>query len=406
MALIKCKECNHQISNRAKNCPSCGCPIEGINKVNKSAIPKGLIIISIPFILGIFLYLTNSRSSLTNKSKESNSPSTFEENSGELKSDTITKKVQTQSVSVSCKDLSDYKGEDDDPRQRLAIEAKLKDDYWNREHESVWFYLCNDPIDIDGIDSIVDRGYVTAVEAESIAKVLGKPYKAKTRTEDGKLYEIINQKLSNLGLCTACSSNLASAYVDDKKIGHVRQIVDGALIGNKAYISMLDNETNWAEQVYRDEGTRKVDSTSLNTDKIVKVKGDKKVNVWVKMPGDMYWLESSNTPNVFLMGNKDVNTNKIMISILSLNHENCKEDGTTSDLGNNRAYKINGRLLRVHGLCLNGSEVQVPNSYEEKDYLVSLANVGQPILVETDNSTMLSFESSGFASVRNNLEGH
>jgi hypothetical protein len=31
MALIKCKECNHQISNQAKTCPSCGCPVE-LNK--------------------------------------------------------------------------------------------------------------------------------------------------------------------------------------------------------------------------------------------------------------------------------------------------------------------------------------------------------------------------------------
>jgi hypothetical protein len=410
MALIKCKECNHQISNQAKTCPSCGCPIKGINKVNKSAIRKGLIIIFIPFILGIFLYLTNSRPSSTNKSEESESPTVVEDNSGELEGDIVTGKSQARSVSVSCKDLNDYKGEDADPRQRLAIEAKLKDDYWNRDHESVWFYLCNDPIDINGIDSLVDEGYVTALEAESIAKVLGKPYKAKTRTEDGKLYEIIYQKLLGLFLCTACSSNIASAYVDDKIIGHVRQIVDGALIGNKSYISILENnETNWVEQVYRDEGTHKVDSTSLNTDEIVKtnaVKDDKKINVWVKMPAGQYWLESSNTTHVFLISYKDVITNKIMISFLSLNQEICKEDGTTSDLGNNRVYKINGRLLRFHGLCLNGSEVEVPNSNEEKDYLVGLASGERRIIVELDDSTMVSFERAVFASVRNNLEGH
>ena len=27
MALIKCPECNRQVSNRAESCPNCGCPI-------------------------------------------------------------------------------------------------------------------------------------------------------------------------------------------------------------------------------------------------------------------------------------------------------------------------------------------------------------------------------------------
>lgn len=27
MALINCPECNKQVSNRAKICPNCGCPI-------------------------------------------------------------------------------------------------------------------------------------------------------------------------------------------------------------------------------------------------------------------------------------------------------------------------------------------------------------------------------------------
>ena len=29
MALIVCPECNEQVSNKADNCPNCGCPIKG-----------------------------------------------------------------------------------------------------------------------------------------------------------------------------------------------------------------------------------------------------------------------------------------------------------------------------------------------------------------------------------------
>ena len=31
MALIKCKECNHQISSQAKTCPNCGCQTKDID---------------------------------------------------------------------------------------------------------------------------------------------------------------------------------------------------------------------------------------------------------------------------------------------------------------------------------------------------------------------------------------
>lgn len=28
MALIKCRECGKEVSDRARNCPNCGCPID------------------------------------------------------------------------------------------------------------------------------------------------------------------------------------------------------------------------------------------------------------------------------------------------------------------------------------------------------------------------------------------
>ena len=40
MALIKCKECGHEVSDRASVCPKCGCPIQNVNSqnVNKASI--------------------------------------------------------------------------------------------------------------------------------------------------------------------------------------------------------------------------------------------------------------------------------------------------------------------------------------------------------------------------------
>ena len=41
MALIKCKECGKEISDRAKICPNCGCPLSDILK-------KGIVRIKMP----------------------------------------------------------------------------------------------------------------------------------------------------------------------------------------------------------------------------------------------------------------------------------------------------------------------------------------------------------------------
>ena len=38
MALIKCPECSNDISNKAKACPFCGCPIEFVNPLGKVRI--------------------------------------------------------------------------------------------------------------------------------------------------------------------------------------------------------------------------------------------------------------------------------------------------------------------------------------------------------------------------------
>ena len=35
MALIKCPECGKEISDKASNCPNCGCPIEQKSKIEE-----------------------------------------------------------------------------------------------------------------------------------------------------------------------------------------------------------------------------------------------------------------------------------------------------------------------------------------------------------------------------------
>ncbi|SEH04324.1 Uncharacterised protein [Candidatus Venteria ishoeyi] len=46
MALINCKECNHQVSNKADKCPQCGYPIRlRVKEIRKSSLEiKGTLL--------------------------------------------------------------------------------------------------------------------------------------------------------------------------------------------------------------------------------------------------------------------------------------------------------------------------------------------------------------------------
>ncbi len=339
MALIKCKECNHQISSKAKACPNCGYQIrsEAIEST-KSALGGCLkFVIAVPVIFILIVLLVG----LFNKKSEPLIPEEQVKN-GNYLHEQLKKPVYKNAFNVLFSGeteinpwLKEYilsQSGVESPSKTIVISEKKYDMYDVCEPhncpENVLYVLFN-------YDGSKAWGYYINTDGEGTARFFGIP----------------NIEMQTILRCTSQNNCI------DKQI--------------------------------------KVKPASKNS-----------VNVWVGVSKDMYLLESANTSKVFLAANKDVNTSKVMIGVINTNQELCKEDGSTSDLGSNRVYKINGRSIRIHTFCLHGNEVQLPNSYEEKDYLVSLANGGQRILVEMDNSTMLSFDSAEFASVRNNLEGH
>ncbi len=92
----------------------------------------------------------------------------------------------------------------------LAKRAGLPDNYWSRYHESVVSALCSG--DTKDIDNLIDNGYVKAKEVEGIAKVLGKTYKTKQRSQTGQSYGYSKEKFMEMGACSACADNIAQYY--------------------------------------------------------------------------------------------------------------------------------------------------------------------------------------------------
>ena len=131
---------------------------------------------------------------------------------------------------ISCQDLKYGSPHYSDKMDELAKQAELPNNYWNRYDESAVRDFCKG--DMKGVDGLVDSGMIKAQEAKAIAKVLGKTYTEKPRSEVGKTYASSKQKFIKMGACNACADNIAQYYSKnpDSRCGKLAQ---KALDGNK-----------------------------------------------------------------------------------------------------------------------------------------------------------------------------
>ncbi len=121
----------------------------------------------------------------------------------------------------------------DDYRERLAIEARLRDGYFNRYHESLVSDLCNNE-NYEDVEWLIETGNVLKSEIQSIKEVLGldKQYLR------GLRYQSIKSKFSDMGIASAGASNATESYIHepDSKCG---KLAKSALQGNIQSIKTL-----------------------------------------------------------------------------------------------------------------------------------------------------------------------
>lgn len=137
---------------------------------------------------------------------------------------------------ISCTDVQYGNPNYGDKMDELARQAKLPDDYWNRYHESAVSSLCRG--DIAGVDDLVNQGSVKAKEVQSIAKVLGKTYKPKQRSETGKRFGYAKEKFLQMGACSACADNISNYYVNQPN-SPCGKLAKKALEGNSDAVKKL-----------------------------------------------------------------------------------------------------------------------------------------------------------------------
>ncbi len=118
--------------------------------------------------------------------------------------------VSAAAGQMSCRDLDYGNTKYHQKMDELARRARLPDNYWSRFHEDLVRDLCRG--DIGGVNSLVDNGSVKPSEAQSIGRVLGKVYKPKQRSRNGKSYGYSRQQFEQMGACSVCADNIAQFY--------------------------------------------------------------------------------------------------------------------------------------------------------------------------------------------------
>ena len=148
---------------------------------------------------------------------------------------------------MSCVDLKYGNPNYHEKMDELAIGAGLPGNYWSRYHESVVGALCSG--NTKEVDNLIDNGYVKAKEVQGIAKVLGKKYISKQRSETGKSYGYSKEKFMEMGACSACADNIAQYYTK-KPDSSCGKLAKQALEGNPDAIRKLVQFPDYCQWKY------------------------------------------------------------------------------------------------------------------------------------------------------------
>src|SRR5262249_31846434 len=135
---------------------------------------------------------------------------------------------------MSCDDFEEDSDIYEENMRKLPQAAGIPEIRWDRNHETAVTNLCEGSSQaLAVVNEMVNNSSVSAADAESIARTLGKHYKARPRTASGLLYESINKKAIDLGMNDANAATIATEYANNPK-GDTAKLVDAASGGDKS----------------------------------------------------------------------------------------------------------------------------------------------------------------------------
>jgi hypothetical protein len=136
----------------------------------------------------------------------------------------------------TCSELAYANARHGESMDALARLARLPGGTWNRYHETLVAGLCEGRG--DAVRALVDDGSVPTAEAERIAAVIGKPYRARPRAASGKRYAAARAQFADMGACSACADNIAQFYVK-KPASQCARLAARAISGDAQAVGTL-----------------------------------------------------------------------------------------------------------------------------------------------------------------------
>lgn len=149
----------------------------------------------------------------------------------------------TVNAGIKCSDVTYGTENYIDNMEKLAKQARLPDDYFNRYHEDVVSALCEG--NNKDIKDLIDNGFVKSSEVEAIKEVLGK----NKRSEEGKSYGYSKEKFLAMGLYPIIADNVAQFYTK-KPNSKCGKLAKQALEGNPDAISELQSDPSYCTWKY------------------------------------------------------------------------------------------------------------------------------------------------------------
>lgn len=147
--------------------------------------------------------------------------------------------ANTANAMLNCSDVTYGSNNYFDNMEKLAVEARLPNNYFNRYHEAVVSDLCKG--DKKSVESWIDNGYVKRSEVEGIKEVLG----LNKRSSTGSSYQYSRKRFyDDMNLSSVAADNVAQYYTK-KPNSKCGKLAKSALEGNPRAIKTLQSDPKY-----------------------------------------------------------------------------------------------------------------------------------------------------------------
>jgi hypothetical protein len=112
---------------------------------------------------------------------------------------------------------------------------------------------------------------------------------------------------------------------------------------------------------------------------------------WTPLSSSMYVLRTADDEKIVLTAGLDNRNNKIIFRLLDMSGDACQE-GDISDPEPLPPIKINGKYVRILSMCINGNQIEMPQTSEGRKYLYDQVMSGKSVTIETKLTPVLHFQ--------------